>query len=55
VEKIGPYLDLGFQDLVLHFPGDDQKRSLDQFAEDVLPALRERAKQQTLAAAGESS
>jgi coenzyme F420-dependent glucose-6-phosphate dehydrogenase len=55
VERIGPYLDLGFQDLVLHFPGDDQKRALDQFSEDVLPALRERAKQGSLAAAGGSS
>ena len=37
------YLDLGFQDLVLHAPGEDQSRFLEQFGEDVLPALRERA------------
>jgi coenzyme F420-dependent glucose-6-phosphate dehydrogenase len=43
VEKIGMYLDLGFQDLVLHAPGEDQSRFLEQFGEDVLPALRERA------------
>jgi coenzyme F420-dependent glucose-6-phosphate dehydrogenase len=43
VESIGTYLDLGFDDLVLHAPGDDQIRFLDQFAADVLPALRARA------------
>jgi coenzyme F420-dependent glucose-6-phosphate dehydrogenase len=45
VEKIGVYLDLGFDDLLLHGPGPDQTRFLDQFAEDVLPKLRERAGQ----------
>jgi len=43
VERIGSYLDLGFKDLVLHAPGPDQHRFLEQFSEDVLPALRERA------------
>jgi coenzyme F420-dependent glucose-6-phosphate dehydrogenase len=43
VEKIGFYLDLGFDDLVLHAPGADQARFLGQFGEDVLPKLRERA------------
>lgn len=43
VEKIGTYLDLGFEDLVLHAPGGDQKRFLEQFSQDVLPALRKRA------------
>jgi coenzyme F420-dependent glucose-6-phosphate dehydrogenase len=43
VEKIGAYLDLGFDDLVLHAPGPDQGRFLTQFGEDVLPRLRERA------------
>ena len=43
VERIGSYLDLGFEDLVLHAPGPDQHRFLEQFSEDVLPALRERA------------
>ncbi|HET9094889.1 MAG TPA: glucose-6-phosphate dehydrogenase (coenzyme-F420) [Solirubrobacteraceae bacterium] len=42
VEKIAFYVDLGFQDLVFHFPGDDQERALTQFAADVLPRLRER-------------
>ena len=43
VERIGAYLDLGFQDLVIHAPGSDQRRFLEQFAEDVLPLLRKRA------------
>jgi len=43
VEKIGVYLDLGFDDLLLHGPGPDQSRFIAQFAEDVLPKLRERA------------
>jgi coenzyme F420-dependent glucose-6-phosphate dehydrogenase len=43
VERIGAYLDLGFDDLVLHAPGGDQKRFLEQFSEDVAPALRARA------------
>jgi coenzyme F420-dependent glucose-6-phosphate dehydrogenase len=40
VAKIRPYLELGFEDLVIHAPGADQLRFLDQFAEDVLPGLR---------------
>jgi len=42
VEKIGAYVDLGFDELVLHAPGDDQPRFLEQFGADVLPLLRER-------------
>jgi coenzyme F420-dependent glucose-6-phosphate dehydrogenase len=44
VDRIGTYLDLGFQDLVIHGPGGDQHRFLEQFTDDVLPALRDRAK-----------
>jgi coenzyme F420-dependent glucose-6-phosphate dehydrogenase len=43
VDRIGAYLDLGFEDLLLHAPGKDQHRFLEQFTEDVLPLLRERA------------
>jgi len=43
VDRIGTYLDLGFNDLLLHAPGDDQSRFLTQFSEDVLGLLRERA------------
>jgi coenzyme F420-dependent glucose-6-phosphate dehydrogenase len=38
--KIQPYVDLGFQELVFHFPGDEQDRFIDEFAADVLPLLR---------------
>jgi coenzyme F420-dependent glucose-6-phosphate dehydrogenase len=41
VEKIRPYVELGFEDLVLHAPGPDQDRFLEQLAADVLPRLRE--------------
>ena len=31
------YVDLGFDELILHAPGEDQARFLEQFGEDVLP------------------
>ena len=40
VAAIGTYVDLGFEELVVHGPGDDQARFIQQFAEDVLPRLR---------------
>ena len=42
VERIAPYVELGFEDLVLHGPGPDQARFLEQFGADVLPRLRDR-------------
>ena len=42
VERIGAYVALGFDHLVFHAPGDDQRRFFDQFAADVMPRLRER-------------
>jgi coenzyme F420-dependent glucose-6-phosphate dehydrogenase len=42
VDRIADYVELGFEDLVLHAPGPDQKGFLEQFAEDVLPPLRDR-------------
>ena len=42
-ERIGTYLDLGFHELLFHFPGDDQSHYLELFARDVLPLLRDRA------------
>jgi coenzyme F420-dependent glucose-6-phosphate dehydrogenase len=42
VERIAPYVELGFEELVFHFPGDDQGRALEQFTRDVLPRMRER-------------
>jgi coenzyme F420-dependent glucose-6-phosphate dehydrogenase len=38
-EAIGPYLELGFDELVFHAPGADQTRFLEQFSADVLPKL----------------
>lgn len=52
IDRIGPYLDLGFTDLVVHGPGGDQHRFLDQFTTDVLPGLRERAAATDLTAIG---
>ena len=42
VERIAPYVELGFSHLVFHGPGDDQERFLRGFCADVLPRLRER-------------
>jgi coenzyme F420-dependent glucose-6-phosphate dehydrogenase len=42
VEKIAPYVELGFTELVFHAPGPDQARFLDLFSRDVLPRLRSR-------------
>jgi coenzyme F420-dependent glucose-6-phosphate dehydrogenase len=42
VEKIHVYTELGFDELLLHGPGRDQRRFLSQFGEDVLPLLRDR-------------
>jgi coenzyme F420-dependent glucose-6-phosphate dehydrogenase len=42
VEKIAPYVELGFSELVFHAPGEDQPRFLDQFGRDVVPRLRDR-------------
>ena len=39
-EAIGRYVALGFDELVLHAPGPDQARFLEQFSADVLPRLR---------------
>ena len=40
VAAIGRYVELGFDELVMHGPGDDQSRFITQFAADVLPKLR---------------
>jgi coenzyme F420-dependent glucose-6-phosphate dehydrogenase len=42
VEKIAPYVELGFTRLVFHFPDDDQERQMAAFCDDVLPRLRDR-------------
>lgn len=40
IERIKPYLDLGFNHLVFHAPGNDQARFLKLYGEHVLPKLR---------------
>jgi coenzyme F420-dependent glucose-6-phosphate dehydrogenase len=42
VEKVAPYVELGFSHLVFHGPGNDQERFLRGFCGDVLPRLRDR-------------
>jgi coenzyme F420-dependent glucose-6-phosphate dehydrogenase len=41
IEQLRPYLDAGFNHLVFHGPGHDQRRFLTQFSEDVVPLLRQ--------------
>jgi coenzyme F420-dependent glucose-6-phosphate dehydrogenase len=40
VERIRPYVELGFRHLVFHAPGPDQPRFLQLYAKEVLPRLR---------------
>ncbi len=40
VEKIRPYVEMGFRHLVFHAPGADQARFLNLYADQVLPRLR---------------
>ena len=40
IEKIKPYIDMGFRHLVFHAPGNDQARFLKLYGEMVLPKLR---------------
>lgn len=42
VEKIRPYVDMGFRHLVFHAPGTDQARFLNLYADHILPKLRAR-------------
>lgn len=40
VERIAPYIELGFTHLVFHAPGPDQDRFLRLYAKEILPRLR---------------
>jgi coenzyme F420-dependent glucose-6-phosphate dehydrogenase len=42
LERIAPYVQLGFTELVFHAPDHDQVRFLKAFSEDVLPRLKRR-------------
>jgi coenzyme F420-dependent glucose-6-phosphate dehydrogenase len=41
VERVRWYVELGFTQLVFHFPGADQERFLGQFCSEVVPKLRD--------------
>ena len=40
VERIRPYVEMGFRHLVFHAPGPDQERFLRLYSKDVIPRLR---------------
>ena len=40
IERIAPYIELGFTHLVFHAPGPDQERFLRMYAKEILPRLR---------------
>jgi coenzyme F420-dependent glucose-6-phosphate dehydrogenase len=42
IEQLRPYLELGFNHLVFHAPGNDQSRFLQLYASQILPKIRER-------------
>jgi len=42
IERIAPYVELGFSHLVFHAPGPDQERFLRLYSREVLPRLRSR-------------
>lgn len=41
IDQVRPYVEAGFNHLVFHAPGHDQQRFLSQFAEHLLPQLRD--------------
>ena len=42
IEQLRPYLDLGFNHLVFHSPGDGQARFIELYGAQILPRIRER-------------
>ncbi len=42
IERIAPYIELGFRHLVFHSPGPDQERFLRLYAKEVLPRIRKK-------------
>jgi len=41
LEQLRPYIELGFNHLVFHAPGQDQARFLRLYGEQILPRLRQ--------------
>jgi coenzyme F420-dependent glucose-6-phosphate dehydrogenase len=42
LEQLRPYVELGFDHLVFHAPGDDQSRFLELYGSQILPRIRSR-------------
>jgi coenzyme F420-dependent glucose-6-phosphate dehydrogenase len=42
MEQLRPYVELGFNHLVFHAPGNDQARFLKLYGSTILPRIRER-------------
>ncbi len=42
IEQLKPYIELGFNHLVFHAPGNDQARFLKLYASQILPRIRDR-------------
>jgi coenzyme F420-dependent glucose-6-phosphate dehydrogenase len=42
VERVGAYVEMGFDHLVFHSPAAEQAEFVDRFARDLAPRLRER-------------
>lgn len=40
VERLRPYIELGFTHLIFHAPGPDQRRFIELYGRDILPRLR---------------
>ncbi|MEO8743790.1 MAG: glucose-6-phosphate dehydrogenase (coenzyme-F420) [Candidatus Dormiibacterota bacterium] len=40
IEQLRPYLDLGFNHLVFHAPGQDQRRFIELYGSQILPRIR---------------
>ena len=40
IAQLKPYLELGFTHLVFHHPGDDQRRFLELYGDQILPRIR---------------
>jgi coenzyme F420-dependent glucose-6-phosphate dehydrogenase len=42
IEQLRPYVELGFNHLVFHAPGNDQARFVKLYGSQILPQIRER-------------
>jgi coenzyme F420-dependent glucose-6-phosphate dehydrogenase len=42
LEQLRPYIELGFNHLVFHSPGNEQARFVDLYGKEILPRIREK-------------